>query len=72
MIMLAGRSATVKFPKTKVVYDACSLTTKIKVRLIGVPPVEAHAHSCVHSGTNKNIYFKNILIWSSIFAPANT
>ena len=26
----------------------------------------------IHTSTDKNIYFKNILVWSSMFAPANT
>ena len=47
------------------------LAPKIKVRFNGVLPVQAHAQSCVHNGTNMNIYFKNILVWSSMFARAN-
>ena len=50
------------YSQTKTVSnDVYSLATKINVRLDGILPVQVHAQSCIHNGTNKNIYFKNIL-----------
>ena len=57
-LLLICPSAIVKFTKQKVVYDACSLTTKIKVRLTGVFWASAHAHFQVCIVTDKNISLK--------------